>query len=98
MVFFSTHHNGEYCLHYLLGITHGPQRFTACSLDRGILLATATPATGASTCFGTPSHGRLQDGAQLPSNGKNFTVYSTLGAQLGRNWVHAPVAQVMLAA
>lgn len=61
-------------------------------------LAFGAPAAAASTCFGTPSHGRLQDGAQLPSSGKNFVVYSTLGASLGRNWVHASVAQTMLTA
>lgn len=75
--------------------------FAYASRIAAVLLATLTlsaPATAASTCFGTPSHGRLQDGEQLPASGKNFAAYSTLGASLGRNWVHAPVAQAILAA
>jgi penicillin-insensitive murein endopeptidase len=62
-----------------------------------VVLASLAPAAAASICFGTPGHGRLQEGVQLPSSGKNFAVYSTLGAQLGRNWVHSAVAQTMLA-
>ena len=59
--------------------------------------STAGAAT-ASVCYGTSSHGRLQDGVQLPATGNNFVAYSTLGTQLGRTWVHASVAQVMLGA
>jgi penicillin-insensitive murein endopeptidase len=60
----------------------------------GALPAAAAPA---SVCYGTSSHGRLQDAVQLPASGKNFVSYSPLGTQLGRTWVHAAVAQVLLA-
>jgi penicillin-insensitive murein endopeptidase len=62
------------------------------------VLACASTAAAASVCYGTPSHGRLQDGVQLPVSGKNFAAYTSMGAQLGRTWVHADVAQAMLAA
>lgn len=61
----------------------------------GALFA-SLPACATSTCFGTPGHGRLQNGEQLPLSGKNFEAYSTLGAQLGRNWVHGAVAQLVV--
>lgn len=61
-------------------------------------LACAASTAAASVCYGTPSHGRLQDGVQLPVSGKNFEAYSPMGAHLDRTWVHAEVAQAMLAA
>ena len=60
-------------------------------------LFAALPASAASTCFGTPSHGRLESAEQLPVRGKNFEAYSALGAQLGRTWVHASVAELVVA-
>jgi len=45
-----------------------------------------------SACYGTP-----QDG-QLPSSGKNFSAYSSVGTMLGRNYVHSKVYSVVLAA
>lgn len=63
-----------------------------------LVAGTASGASAASTCYGTPSHGRLEGGAQLPVSGKNFTAYTPLGAQLDRTWVHDAVAGVMLAA
>jgi penicillin-insensitive murein endopeptidase len=59
--------------------------------------AAAAAAAPASVCYGTSSHGRLQDGVQLPPSGKNFVAYSPLGTQLGRTWLHGAVAQVLLA-
>jgi penicillin-insensitive murein endopeptidase len=61
-----------------------------------LALASSLPAAAKSVCFGTPSHGRLQGGEQLPVRGVNFEAYSALGAQLGRNWVHASVAQLLI--
>lgn len=52
----------------------------------------------ASTCYGTTKDGRLENGWQLPSSGKNFEVYSSLGAIAGRNYVHSSVYKVVLAA
>lgn len=51
-----------------------------------------------STCFGTTKSGRLENGWQLPSSGKNFEVYSTLGVLLGRNYVHSKIYEVIIAA
>ncbi len=49
-----------------------------------------------STCVGSWEQGALRDGVQLPSDGANFSVYSDLGAMLGRNYVHDKVAAVLL--
>jgi len=51
-----------------------------------------------STCYGTTQVGRLENGLQLPSSGKNFEVYSSLGVILGRNYVHSKVFSVVVAA
>ena len=51
-----------------------------------------------SVCFGTVSNGRLENGVQLPSEGKNFTPYSALGVTLGRTYVHSKVSNIVLAA
>jgi penicillin-insensitive murein DD-endopeptidase len=51
-----------------------------------------------STCYGTTQTGHLVNGWQLPSSGKNFEAYSSLGVLLGRNYVHSKVYQVVLAA
>ena len=60
------------------------------------MLGTANAAD--SVCFGTVSNGRLENGVQLPSEGKNFTPYSTLGVTLGRTYVHSKVSDIVLAA
>lgn len=54
-------------------------------------LATA----GDSQCFGTVSHGRIEGSVKLPLGGANFSVYSTLGATVGRTHVHTKVAAIM---
>ncbi len=51
-----------------------------------------------SICFGTVSNGRLENGVKLPTKGKNFTAYSSLGVTLGRTYVHSKVAEIVLAA
>ncbi|WP_028101555.1 penicillin-insensitive murein endopeptidase [Pseudoduganella violaceinigra] len=63
------------------------------------LLAAGTAVAGASsTCHGSVKQGSLEDGVQLPADGANFSVYSTLGAAMGRNYVHSEVAAIMLGA
>jgi penicillin-insensitive murein endopeptidase len=52
----------------------------------------------ASTCYGTTSNGRLENGAQLPSKGVNFVSYSTLAEMAGRTYVHSEVKKIMLEA
>jgi penicillin-insensitive murein endopeptidase len=54
----------------------------------------ATSANAASLCFGTPDHGELRDGCQLPRDGANFSPYSSLGVAAGRTYVHCAVAAV----
>jgi penicillin-insensitive murein DD-endopeptidase len=51
-----------------------------------------------SSCVGTTQNGSLENGWQLPSEGKNFDVYSSLGAFLGRNYVHDKVYKVVVRA
>lgn len=52
-----------------------------------------TSAFGAeSVCHGTPAKGRIEHAVQLPTSGKNFRAYSTVGVRLGRTYAHAHVA------
>src|SRR6266542_1953051 len=51
-----------------------------------------------STCFGTLSNGRLQNGVKLPLNGPNFSSYSPFASELGRTYVHSKVLEVIVAA
>ena len=55
-------------------------------------------ATEPSKCFGTTSNGRLENGWQLPSEGRNFSSYSILGQALGRTYVHSTVNDVVVEA
>ena len=59
----------------------------------------AAPAVGAeSTCYGTPSNGRLENGEQLPASGPNFTSYSSIASLAGRTYVHSKVQAAIVAA
>lgn len=51
-----------------------------------------------STCFGTVSNGRIENSVQLPSKGRNFAAYSSLGSALSRTYVHSRVSEIVLAA
>lgn len=51
-----------------------------------------------STCYGTVSNGRVENAVALPSEGANFSPYSSLAATLGRTYVHSKVREVVLAA
>jgi len=44
-----------------------------------------------SICYGTTDKGRIENAWQLPASGKNFSAYSSLGAMVGRNYVHSKV-------
>jgi penicillin-insensitive murein DD-endopeptidase len=48
-----------------------------------------------STCFGTVSNGRLENGIKLPISGKNFSSYSSTASIAGRTYVHSQVARVI---
>jgi penicillin-insensitive murein endopeptidase len=65
------------------------------------MAALVVPSIGAaseSTCFGTVSKGRLESGVKLPSGGPNFSSYSSSAELIGRTYVHAKVAEVVVAA
>lgn len=49
-----------------------------------------------STCYGTTSNGHLENGVRLPSSGKNFVGYSSLGRFLGRTYVHSAVYKIIV--
>ena len=60
----------------------------------------ATPAIAAekpeSICYGTTDKGKIENAWQLPSSGENFSAYGSLGATLGRNYVHSKVYATVL--
>ena len=72
-------------------------RHTLLALVATTIIANVTNAAE-STCFGTPANGRLEQGVKLPNEGKNFSTYSSLGASVGRTYVHSKVADIVLAA
>ena len=51
-----------------------------------------------SICYGTTSHGRLENGVRLPSSGPNFVSYGDFPALLGRTYIHSKVRDVILTA
>jgi penicillin-insensitive murein endopeptidase len=61
------------------------------------MLQSANAENKPSTCYGTTKSGRLENGWQLPSSGKNFEAYSSLASVVGRNYVHSKVYPVLLA-
>lgn len=53
---------------------------------------------GESQCFGTVSNGRIEGSIKLPTNGPNFSAYSTLAVAAGRTHVHSIVARTIIGA
>jgi penicillin-insensitive murein DD-endopeptidase len=49
-----------------------------------------------STCYGTISNGKIDGAAQLPASGANFSAYSDAGFALGRTYVHAQIAEIVV--
>jgi len=49
-----------------------------------------------STCYGTTSKGRLDNGIALPSSGPNYVGYSTVARLAGRTYVHSQVANIIV--
>jgi penicillin-insensitive murein DD-endopeptidase len=64
-----------------------------------LLLATLVPHAAAaaadSVCFGSVANGRLEGGVKLPTSGKNFRAYSSMGAAVGRTYVHSTVRSIL---
>lgn len=50
-----------------------------------------------STCFGTTSNGRLENGVKLPAKGNNYVGYSSLARIAGRTYVHSEVKDIVVA-
>ncbi len=64
-----------------------------------VVLTAAAPAFSVeSTCYGTVSNGRLDNGVNLPLSGANFSAYSSVAASTGRTHVHSKVSDVLVAA
>ena len=49
-----------------------------------------------STCYGTTSKGRLENGIALPSAGSNYVGYSTIARLAGRTYVHTQVEDIIV--
>ena len=49
-----------------------------------------------STCYGTTSKGRLENGIALPPSGSNYVGYSTIAWLAGRTYVHTEVADIII--
>ena len=62
-----------------------------------LAMSTTTAVSYASTCFGSPSNGRLEGGVSLPASGANFQSYSSVGHLLRRTYVHNAVKDIIVA-
>jgi penicillin-insensitive murein endopeptidase len=49
-----------------------------------------------SVCYGTISNGRLENGVQLPSKGKNYEGYSSIARLAGRTYVYSVVNKIFI--
>jgi penicillin-insensitive murein endopeptidase len=61
-----------------------------------VLLISSSVFAGESICYGTTSKGRLEGAVRLPSDGVNFTSYSTTAELLGRTYVHSKVRDIIV--
>jgi len=62
----------------------------------GLMCSSACLADQVSTCYGTTEIGRVENGWQLPSSGKNFQAYSSVGILMARNYLHSTVYEVVV--
>ena len=69
-------------------------------LFTGLLLfaRSAQPLLAESVSRGTPARGTLEEGVSMPSEGRGFVTYSTLGNWLGRQYVHSRVQELLVSA
>ncbi|MEQ1545719.1 replication initiation protein [Methyloglobulus sp.] len=69
-------------------------RLIACIL---VILSFAVSANSVeSTCYGSVSNGKLENGIKLPVSGRNFSAYSLLGNILGRTYLHSQAVDIVL--
>lgn len=66
-----------------------PIIFIACLLSYAVLAKE-------STCYGTTSKGRLDNGIALPPSGPNYVGYSIIARLAGRTYVHTQVADIIV--
>ena len=50
-----------------------------------------------STCYGSTSNGRLENGVKLPASGENYKGYSSIARLAGRTYVHSAVKNIITA-
>ncbi|GLQ29599.1 penicillin-insensitive murein endopeptidase [Litoribrevibacter albus] len=62
-----------------------------------LLLFPLLASANTSTCYGTTSSGRLENGIQLPAEGNNFVGYSSIAKLVGRTYVHSSVRDIIVA-
>jgi penicillin-insensitive murein endopeptidase len=67
-----------------------------CLLITLFILHPCLVTAGNSTCYGTTANGRIENAAQLPGSGVNFTSYGSLPELSGRTYVHSIVAKVVV--
>lgn len=60
------------------------------------LLSSPVVLAEESTCYGTTSNGRLEEGVKLPSEGNNYASYSKTAEIAGRTYVHSKVREIIL--
>lgn len=73
-------------------------KFPSCNLLLAallLMLGSVVEASG-STCYGTTSRGKLENGVALPASGANFESYTFLSGILGRNYVHSTVRDIIV--
>lgn len=62
-----------------------------------LLLVISTNAfSNQSTCYGTTSNGKLDNGQELPASGPNFETYSRVARIAGRTYVHSTVKSIIV--
>jgi penicillin-insensitive murein endopeptidase len=62
------------------------------------LLVSSNVLSKESTCYGTTSNGKLDNGVKLPFSGNNFVNYSFVATMAGRTYVHSSVKNIIIAA
>ena len=66
------------------------------SILLSVLFAAGAYGQEPSTCYGTTSNGRLENGWKLPASGSNFSTHWTVGRIAGRSYVHSAIYPVLL--
>ena len=63
-----------------------------------VVLIAITASAAESVCHGRVGEGRIVGAVKLPEHGRNFEVYSSLGAAAGRTYVHTTVRDIVVVA